>query len=270
MIRKIISCGIGSTAAAAMEAAQKLGLSFGGWMPEGKPGAAGGRSGAEHLRQTATTDPDEAFRRNVMEADATVMITQGRSDAQTEGMKRICEQAGRPVLHLSMDTTGGFQAARKLGEWVQDLRVDILHVAGRPTETSPEFTRTVRNLLEAFFYLIVMKEGAETSSLPPFFLDDEQLPRTVSEAVDSLKKHLPLKDKTTVANLSEQELLRLDPTLGEYIRNAFRLWSGNYALLDSCRIFSRQAGSGETDAAAIIIRELWRDLKQTHTLRVIK
>jgi hypothetical protein len=270
MIRKIISCGVGTTASAAMEAAKKLGLSFGGWMPEEAPEATGDRSGAEDIRQTGVIDPDEAFRRNVMEADATVLISRESADSRVEGMKRICEQSGRPVLHLALDTTGSFQAARKLGEWVQGLRVEVLHVAGHPTDTSPEVTRAIRKLLEAFFYLTLIKDSADASPLPPFFLNDDQLPRTVAEAVESLKKHLPLKDKTTVANMSEQELLALDPTLGEYIRNAFRLWSGNYALLDSCRRVSQQAGPGETDAAAAIIRELWRELKKTHTLRVVK
>ncbi|MGD8369044.1 MAG: putative molybdenum carrier protein [Desulfobacterales bacterium] len=270
MIRKIISCGVGSAATAAMEAARKLGLSFGGWIPEGTPGEDGGRSGPENIRQTGIKDPDEAFRRNVMEADATVMITEGPADSIIEGMKRICEQAGRPVLHLALDAIGGFQAARELGKWVQGLRVNVLHVAGHPSDTSPNLARNVLNLLEAFFYLNLMKDGGGSSSPPPFFLDEAHLPRTVAEAVESLKKHLPLKDKTTVANMSEQELPGLDPTLGEYIRNAFHLWSGNYALLDSCRLYSRDAGLGKADAAAVIILELWRELKRTHTLRVVK
>jgi hypothetical protein len=114
--------------------------------------------------------------------------------------------------------------------------------------------------------------GSDSGPPPPspVFLDEEELPRTVAGAVARLSEQLPLKDKTTIANMAESEISGLDTTLGEFIRNTFRLWSGNYALLESCRWVARKMGTAEKDAAAVIITELWKELKKTHALRIIK
>ena len=258
MIRKIVSRGTGAVADAAREAATRLGLAF----DAGSGAGNGGEGRADDL--------EEAFRRGVVEADATVLLTRSEGESRIASLQRICQHAGCPLLHLSFAQTGGFQAARQLSEWVEELEVECLHVAGVETESDPSLVRKFRDLLEAFFYLNLMTDNRRPSAPAPLFLEDEELPRTVAGAVARLAKQLPLKDRTTIANMTEIELPSLDSTLGEYIRNAFRLWSGNYALLDSCRWIARKTGAGKTDAAAIIIIELWKELKKTHTLRVIK
>mgnify|MGYP001223979895 FL=1 len=90
------------------------------------------------------------------------------------------------------------------------------------------------------------------------------------DAFDPIKKHLRLKDKTTVANMAAMELSTLDPSLGEYIRNAYRLWGGNQPLLDSCRWLAAKDRTDNADPAMVIIQELWNELRKTHTLRLVK
>jgi hypothetical protein len=258
MIRKIVSRGTDAAADAAREAATRLGL------------ALDACAGPANSRESSSDDPEEAFRRGVVEADATVLLTQSGGGSRIESLQRICQHAGCPLLHLDLQQTGGFQAARQLSEWVEELEVECLHVAGLGTDSDPALARKFRDLLEAFFYLNLMHDNRPPAAPAPLFLEDDELPRTVAGAVKRLAKQLPLKDRTTIANMAEIELPSLDSTLGEYIRNAFRLWSGNYALLDSCRWIARKTGAGKTDAAAIIIQELWKELKKTHTLRVVK
>jgi hypothetical protein len=97
-----------------------------------------------------------------------------------------------------------------------------------------------------------------------------RLPKTVDEAVSRLISDLPVKDKTAIARMGEAELDTLHPTLGTYIRDKFGLWSGNEALLDSCRFLSGENNIHEDDASMVIIRELWEELRKSHTIKSVK
>jgi len=95
-------------------------------------------------------------------------------------------------------------------------------------------------------------------------------PNTVEEPVDRLISELSLKDKTTISNLSEEELINLHICLGEYIHNEFGLWSGNDDLMASCCAIAKTDKVHEETASTIIIEALWERLRETHKLRVVK
>jgi hypothetical protein len=48
-------------------------------------------------------------------------------------------------------------------------------------------------------------------------------PRTINEAVDAIIAELPLWNKTAIANMKDEELIYLRPTLGRYIQEKFGL-----------------------------------------------
>ena len=82
---------------------------------------------------------------------------------------------------------------------------------------------------------------------------------------------LTLKDRTTLANMTQDELILLHNTLGQYIREKFFwLWKGNPGLINACREVTGEDCQNEDDACVIIIRELWKKLRETHKLRVVK
>ena len=98
----------------------------------------------------------------------------------------------------------------------------------------------------------------------------KNLPKTVDEAVKRLISDLPLKDKTAIANLAENDLATLQFSLGTYIGREFGIWSGNRELLDSCELVSGDIYLHPDFAPTVIIVELWNRLQQTHRLRVAK
>jgi hypothetical protein len=102
------------------------------------------------------------------------------------------------------------------------------------------------------------------------FSKPSEPPKTVDKAVNRLISELSLKDKTTIANMAELELSVLHATLGEYIRNEFGLWSGNKDLRISCCFIAKRDKVSEYEASSIIIRELWKRLRESHKLRVVK
>ena len=98
----------------------------------------------------------------------------------------------------------------------------------------------------------------------------KQTPNTVAQAVERLASEMSLKDKTTLANMAEVELSTLHATLGSYIRNNYGLWTGNDELMTSCRFASNNLSIDENAASSLIIRELWKQLRKTYKLRVVK
>jgi hypothetical protein len=85
-----------------------------------------------------------------------------------------------------------------------------------------------------------------------------------------LTSKMPLKDKTTIANMSASELPHLHLNLGRYILNAFEMLSGNKELIESCREATKKELQQEEDAVPVIIEALWLKLRKTYKLRVIK
>jgi len=66
------------------------------------------------------------------------------------------------------------------------------------------------------------------------------------------------------------ELIYLNITLGDYIRNTFGINSGHEDLLQEYRDILGRNEITDDDAVNIIITELWKRLRETHALRIIK
>jgi hypothetical protein len=168
-----------------------------------------------------------------------------------------------------------FQAASAINQWILQNEIEILNVAGPRASKDPTVYQEALNIIESAYYLGLaetsmsgagnLKELSQAQAEPP-----PAAPRTVDEAVDRLLSNMPLKDKTTVANMSHDELPNLHLTLGGYILNNFGILSGNWELMRSCRAKSQNTLQHEEDAVGIIIDALWEKLRKTHKLRVIK
>ena len=80
---------------------------------------------------------------------------------------------------------------------------------------------------------------------------------------------MPLKDKTTIANMDEDDLINLHLSLGLSIRNKL-LYPRNDKLLESCRSVSQDKYLHWDQASSVIIRKLWERLRETHKLRIVE
>ena len=100
-------------------------------------------------------------------------------------------------------------------------------------------------------------------------MENVDLPKTVDEAVDCLISSLTLKNKLMITKMSENELPNLHFTIGLHIRNQF-LYPRNDKLLQSCRETAGDKYLHWDQAASVIIKELWKKLRETHKIRVVK
>ena len=88
----------------------------------------------------------------------------------------------------------------------------------------------------------------------------KKLPKSVDQAVDRLTSELSFTEKTMIVNKSEEELIDLQFTLGEYIRKEYRL-DENDDLMESCRFISNVDEINVGHASFVIISELWKKLQ---------
>jgi hypothetical protein len=85
-------------------------------------------------------------------------------------------------------------------------------------------------------------------------------PLTVETAVDYLQANLSFNDEFQLSTIKKEDLSELYNSLGAYARSILGLWSGNDALMESCRAVSGDNDLDADDASLLIIGLLWERL----------
>lgn len=101
---------------------------------------------------------------------------------------------------------------------------------------------------------------------------NKDYPHTVDEAVSLIIMDLSLRERVEIARVQEKDLVELNHSIGLYIREKFGLWFENLELINSCNAEVPADGREEylRTPSFIIIKELWRRLRQDHGLRLVK
>jgi hypothetical protein len=97
--------------------------------------------------------------------------------------------------------------------------------------------------------------------------NEEKQPQSVEEAVDRLHANMGLNDEILLATMNEEDLIDAHFALGHHIRHEFGLWTGNDALLESCRIVAGDKNLHIDDASMVIINALWEKVKKSNILK---
>jgi hypothetical protein len=271
MIAKIVSGGQTGVDRAALDAAVKLGIPHGGWVPKGRLAEDGTIAQSYRLRETNSAAYVERTEKNVVDSDGTLIISRGGLSGGSETTRQKAIQHGRPWLHIDLSRTSAFNAAMAIKDWLASERIAVLNVAGPRASKDPTIYRDALGLLEAVYHLSLTEPAPGELQGPASRPPDEagQWPSRVKDAVAALIAAMPLKDRVTIANMTEGELASLAPTVGSYIVSRFNL-PANAALIRSCRWVARTPVAREDEAARVIIRELWKQLRRTHPLRRVK
>jgi hypothetical protein len=272
MIRKIISGGQTGADRAALDAAIKLGIPHGGWIPKGRLTENGPLPETYQL----TEMPGSAYvlrtEQNVIDSNGTLIISHGDLSEGSDYTRKMAVKHHRPWLHIDLNKTPAFRAATQICSWIDENAIEILNVAGPRASKDSRIYGAVLKLIESVHYMELMSAARPEA----VNLQDRSSaiaikhPETVQEAIEILMADLPLKEKATIANMTEDELITLNANLGRYIMDKFGLWSGNEKLMESCLELSNYPLHDEDDAAAVIVKELWQRLKQSHKLRIVR
>ncbi|MFO7494549.1 MAG: putative molybdenum carrier protein [Desulfobacterales bacterium] len=262
MIVKIVTSGQAGVEQAAIAAAGRLELPC-----DGQP--AGWRA---ELGMMAADQWAAAVEGNAVLADGTLLFCRGNLPDFFHGIRRKIVAAPDAWLEIDLERIAGFRAAEKISGWIAARQIRVLHVSGSAESEGRSLYRSVADVLEAVYYLLMMTESPAGFSRTPRLRAAERrdLPTTVAAAVEHLDHHLPLKDRVLIANMTEKELPGLNVALGDYIKETFGLYVGNDDLMTACRFYLRKASVSPDEAAFAILRALWLKLRQSLRLRVIK
>lgn len=204
---------------------------------------------------------------NLRAAEGMLILLDGPDGSPFELLSGRAGSLARPVLTVDLHR-GGFHLAREIAEWAEEHRIQRLYVTGGDTPASEAATADV---LETAFNMML------TSAAMPGALSPDgggvrspvSLPRTVAEAADDLISRLTFREKTRIANMTDDQLASLIPSLGRYIMNELRLPNGNTELLAACQA----EGADDRDpgtATRVILVAVREKLQDGAALRVIR
>ena len=143
---KIVSGGQTGTDRAALDVALALGIACGGWCPRGRLAENGVIASRYPLTETPTSEYSERTRLNVLDSDATLILTHGPLTGGTALTRRLARELGKPNLVMDPAATDEVEAVRS---WCREHRVRTLNVAGPRESHSPGIGDSVREFLSA-------------------------------------------------------------------------------------------------------------------------
>jgi len=272
MLKKIISGGQTGADRAALDVAIKLKIPHGGWIPKGRIAEDGPLPDRYELKEMPTESYPARTEQNVIDSDGTLIISHGPLTGGSAYTRKMAMKHNKPWFHTDLNKLPTFYAAMKIDDWISANGIQTLNVAGPRASKDPIIYGLVTVILELVYNLGIAKDTKAKSSYKTVKADKPERmdqPKAVGDAVKVLIKQMGLKNKTVLASMSEDELDKLHFTLGLHIRNRF-LYPRNDMLLESCRELANDKYLHWDQAASVIIRELWKKLKLTHKLRIVK
>jgi len=138
MIKKIISGGQTGVDRAALDAAIRMGIPHGGWIPKGRLTEEGPLPDTYHLDEMKTDSYPERTEKNVEVSDGTLIISRGALTGGTEYTRKMVLKHGKQMLHIDLSLHASpLDAASLVSSWVEMQRIEILNVAGPRASKDP-------------------------------------------------------------------------------------------------------------------------------------
>ncbi|GIU82043.1 MAG: hypothetical protein D6687_04350 [Acidobacteria bacterium] len=152
-IRKIVSGGQTGADRAALDFALEAGVETGGFVPKGRL-AEDGRIDEKYpnLIETETEDYSERTLLNVINSDATIILSHGELTGGSLFTKQCAEVHGKPFLHIDFDKLSIEEAAQKAANWLNSLKCETLNVAGSRASKDPEIYEKTKNFLKMLIF----------------------------------------------------------------------------------------------------------------------
>jgi hypothetical protein len=138
MLKKIISGGQTGADRAALDAAIRLGIPHGGWIPKGRIAEDGPLAAKYQLIEMPTDSYPERTEKNVVESDGTLIISHGTPTGGTEYTRKMVLKHGKQMLHIDLALHRNLMhAASLVKDWISIHNIETLNVAGPRASKNP-------------------------------------------------------------------------------------------------------------------------------------
>jgi len=134
MFTKIVSGGQTGVDRAALDVALELGLPCGGWCPKDRKSEDGPIPDRYPLTETVSAAYPERTRRNVVDSDGTLVLTEGPASGGTALTIELATRHRKPCLVVDLSASSQPTAVRA---WADSHEVQILNVAGPRASENP-------------------------------------------------------------------------------------------------------------------------------------
>lgn len=148
VVEKIVSGGQSGVDRAALDAALALGIPCGGWCPKGRHAEDGIIPAHYPLTETTSKDYRVRTRRNVREADGTLILSRGPLSGGTALTRRLAKEMGKPCLVVDLAQRPRVSDVRA---WLASNNIRTLNVAGPRESSQPGMHALARRLLQRVF-----------------------------------------------------------------------------------------------------------------------
>jgi hypothetical protein len=128
---KVISGGQTGVDRGALDAAMARGTPHGGWCPRGRLAEDGAIPGRYGLRETTSSEYPARTEQNVLDSDATLIISRGDPRGGTELTVRLVKKHDKPCWIVDLNDLPDEEAALiNIRRWLRSNDVEVLNVAG--------------------------------------------------------------------------------------------------------------------------------------------
>lgn len=146
---KVISGGQTGVDRAGLDAALACGIAIGGYMPKGARAEDGSVPSFYNLSETDTRSYSGRTERNVLEADATLILYNTKPAGGTLLTQKLCRTHMKPVLALDLTATANPISVIRV--FLNSARPRVLNIAGPRESKAPGVHYAAYTLLCAVF-----------------------------------------------------------------------------------------------------------------------
>ncbi|MEL0082281.1 MAG: putative molybdenum carrier protein [Gammaproteobacteria bacterium] len=144
MLKKIISGGQAGVDRGALDAALQLGIECGGWCPRGRRAEDGPIADHYPLTETDATRYEQRTELNIIDSDATLIITGGRLQGGTRLTQELALSHDKPCLIIDLRQP---VEPVQITQWLTALQISTLNVAGPRESKQPGIADKTRELV---------------------------------------------------------------------------------------------------------------------------
>ena len=163
MIKKIISGGQPGVERAALDAALKLNIPHGGWTYKTRRTYEGILPEKYSVKESADISFSDRIEKNVIDSDATAILTHGSLTIGLKMVKDFAEKHNRPYLHVDLNENPLNLASALIRKWMINNQLETLYFTGSKTTGGTNITQEVIQIIEG-----ICRMESEQEKLPGF------------------------------------------------------------------------------------------------------
>jgi len=144
---KIISGGQTGADRAALDAAIKLGIPHGGWLPRGRKTEDGPVPAGYNLRELDSERYRDRTRQNIIDSHGTLIVAYGPLTGGSALTESLAIRHDRPCLVIDLELVSLAGAVDAVEKWLRKYGIETLNIAGPRDSGDPRIYDAVYELV---------------------------------------------------------------------------------------------------------------------------